>query len=156
MPTDSNRMLTVALTSDIWDHIIDRLGDYADEAEERPWLGDCHDCDKADPGKCPQHQQEAEYGAQVRVWRDQIVDQLTVQTATTADLVRRTGMPLDTSLRDVILRPYIAVRNLLMRDGILTLGDLAAVNDEDLCGIRNFGAGRYAELRAVLRKVTAS
>ncbi|QFY14479.1 hypothetical protein GBF35_25595 [Nonomuraea phyllanthi] len=149
-------MLTVTLASDVWDHIIDRLGDYADQAEERPWLGDCHDCDTANPGMCPKHQEAAGYGAQVRAWRDQIVGQLAEQTTTTADLVRRTQIPLDTSLRDVIHPPYIAVRNLLMRDDILTIGDLAASSDDDLLSIRNFGAGRLAELRTVLRKVSES
>jgi hypothetical protein len=146
-------MLTVTLTSDIWDHIIDRLGDYADQAQDRPWLGDCHDCDKADPGMCPQHQEAAEYGAQVRAWRDQIVDRLADQASTAADLARRTRLPLDTSLHDVFDAPHGAVRNALMREGILTLGDLAARSDADLLDIRQFGAARLIELRSVLRKV---
>lgn len=154
MADDPNRMLAVTLTSDIWDHLCDRLGDYADQTEERPWLGDCLDCDKADPGMCSQHQETAEYGAQVRVWRDQIVDQLVVQTATTADLIRQTRLSLDTKLDDLPLS--FAIRNLLARDGILTLGDLAPYSDDDLLGIRQFGAGRFAELRAVLRKVALS
>ncbi|MEQ4724710.1 DNA-directed RNA polymerase subunit alpha C-terminal domain-containing protein [Nonomuraea sp. B19D2] len=150
MADDPNRMLTVTLTSDVWDHLCDRLGDYADQAEERPWLGDCLDCDKADPGMCPQHQQAAEYGAQVRSWRDQIVDQLADQLATTADLVRRTGLPLDTELGHLPMS--FALRNLLGREGIFTLGDLAPYSDDALNGIRQFGPARLRELRAVLSR----
>ncbi|TDD32192.1 hypothetical protein E1286_43860 [Nonomuraea terrae] len=154
MADNPDRMLTVTLPSGIWDHIIDRLGDYADQAEERPWLGDCLHCDKAHPGMCPDHQKAAEYGGQVRAWRDQIVDQLADQTATTADLVRRTRKPLDTELGHLPLR--FLVRNALARAGIFTLGDLAAYSDADLLGIRQLGPRRYAELRAVLRKVADS
>ncbi|MEV0617649.1 DNA-directed RNA polymerase subunit alpha C-terminal domain-containing protein [Nonomuraea sp. NPDC050404] len=150
MPDDPTRMLTVTLTSDIWDHITDRLGDFADQAEERPWLGDCYDCDQANPGKCPQHQQAAEYGAQVRAWRDQIVDQIVVQTATTADLVRFSWRPVKTMIRD--LEVSTAIVNALARAGIFTLSDLARHSDDELSGVRNLGAGRFAELRAALRK----
>lgn len=155
MPTDPNQMLTVTLTSEIWDHLCDRLSDYADQAEERPWLGDCVDCDKANPGMCTQHQKAAEYGAQVRAWRDQIVEQLAYQSATTADLVRRARMPMDTELGHLPMS--FAVRNALARAGIHTLRDLAAVySDDDLRGIRQFGPARLAELRAALRKAADS
>ncbi|MFF0770907.1 DNA-directed RNA polymerase subunit alpha C-terminal domain-containing protein [Nonomuraea wenchangensis] len=156
MPIDPSRMLTVTLPSDIWDHIIDRLGDYADAAEDRPWLGNCHDCDKAAPGMCPQHQEAAKYGAQVRGWRDRIVDQLGAQTLTMADRVRRTGLPLDTDLYDVLPSPYGGVRNLVMRAGMRVLGDLAAYSDADLTGIKNFGPGRLRELHAALREAAKS
>ncbi|MEV0149760.1 MULTISPECIES: DNA-directed RNA polymerase subunit alpha C-terminal domain-containing protein [unclassified Nonomuraea] len=154
MPTNPNRTLTVTLTSDIWDHVTDLLGDFADQVEERPWLGDCLDCDKADPGMCPQHKQAAEFGTRVRGWRDQMVDQIVVQTATTADLVRYSWLPVTTKIDDLSVSGEI--RNLLARAGIFTLGDLAAYSDDELRGLRNLGAGRFAELRTMLRGMAAS
>ncbi|MFG1709152.1 DNA-directed RNA polymerase subunit alpha C-terminal domain-containing protein [Nonomuraea sp. M3C6] len=151
MPTDPNQMLTATLTSEIWDHICDRLGDYADQAEERPWLGDCFDCDTADPGMCSQHQEAAEYGAQVRAWRDQIVEQLAgPPEATLAELIERTGLPLDSDIRDVMPGLSTRAMNCLLRERIYTLGDLAARTDDNLLDIRNIGVGSLAEIKIIL------
>ncbi|PRX66183.1 RNA polymerase alpha subunit [Nonomuraea fuscirosea] len=151
MATDLNRELTVTLTHEVWDHLLDRLGDYADDAEERPWLGDCFGCDRAEPGMCPKHQEEAEYGGQVRAWRDEIVDQLAAQTTTTADLVRYSLRPVKTNVSD-LPGVSVALVNTLARAGIFTLRDLAKLSEEEVRGIRDLGAGRRAELRAALRK----
>ncbi|GAA1624346.1 hypothetical protein GCM10009733_021270 [Nonomuraea maheshkhaliensis] len=144
-----DRKLTLTRTSSTWDHILDRLGDYADQAEKRPWLNDCHDCDKVNPCTSLRPQQTAEYGGHVRAWRDQIVDQLADQTATTATLVRRTKMPLKTNLHN--LAAAIAIQTVLTQTDICTLGNLAAYSDADLLESRRFGAARYAEWRAALR-----
>lgn len=152
-PTSGNRMLTVTLPSDIWDHLIDRLGDYADQVQERPWRGDCLDCDRAEPRMCPQHSEAAEYGALVRDWRDQIVAQLGAQTSTTADLARRSRLPLGHSLRDLPIST--GAYNVLARAGIATVGDLLGLADKDLLKIRNLGPVKLAELRNALSQVTA-
>lgn len=152
MRIDPDRMMTVTLPSGIWDHICDRLGDYADDTEERPWLGDCLDCDKADPGKCPDHQAEAEYGAEVRGYRDQIVEQLgAARNATLTDLVSRTGMPDDTDVRHVLHDLRGRAANSLIRHGVHTLGDLARCTDADLLRLRNFGGGSLHALKKYLR-----
>ncbi|WP_433235291.1 DNA-directed RNA polymerase subunit alpha C-terminal domain-containing protein [Streptosporangium sp. CA-135522] len=150
MTTDPDRMMTVTLPSGIWDHLCDRLGDYADQTEERGMLGDCIACDRADPGMCPKHQREAEYGAQVRRWRDQIVDQLGAASSTLTELVTRTGLPEDTDIRHAAHDLKGRALNAMRRHGVYTLGDLARCQESDLLDLRNFGAGSLATLKTYL------
>ncbi|MEV4748978.1 DNA-directed RNA polymerase subunit alpha C-terminal domain-containing protein [Streptosporangium sp. NPDC049248] len=156
MTVDPKRLLTVTLPGEVWDHITDRLSDYADEAEERPWLGDCLPCDQAAPGMCADHQREADYGAQVRRWRDEIVNQFGAKTSTLADLVRRTRLPMDRDLREVMPAPHGLVRNALMRSGIETLGDLAQRTDTDLLELKHFGPGMLTRLKTILRELATA
>lgn len=150
MRIDPDQMLTVTLPSEIWDHLCDRLGDYADQTEERGMLGDCFNCDQADASMCPKHQREAEYGKKVRGWRDQIVAQLGAQNSTLAELVKRTGLSDDTDIRHVLHDLRSRAINALLRNGIRTLGDLASHEESDLLNLRNFGAVSLAALKTYL------
>ncbi|MDP9843344.1 hypothetical protein [Streptosporangium lutulentum] len=157
MRIDPDRMMTITLTHEIWDHICDRLGDYADQAEDQPMLGDCFDCDRARPGKCPQHQAEAEYGAEVRGYRDQIVAQLGAQNSTVANLVKWADLRMDIGLRKVLPDTHRDVRNPLMLHGdILTIGELAARSDDDLLEIKGFGKAKLARLKSFLHGLAQS
>lgn len=73
-------------------------------------------------------------------------------TRTINELVKATGLPDETSLYDLRGLTTLAF-NGLMREGIRTLGALAARSDEDLLDIRNFGVGCLGNVRTVLSQL---
>ncbi|MGV9324115.1 DNA-directed RNA polymerase subunit alpha C-terminal domain-containing protein [Streptosporangium sandarakinum] len=68
-----------------------------------------------------------------------------------ADLIDRTGLPLDTPIQDALeSMTNIRAVNCLRRESIATLGDLRRCTYDDLLDIRNVGPRSLVELRQCL------
>lgn len=147
-------LITVKLPPSVWQTVVDTLGGLAEQLEEVPGLGECRDCDQAGLDKCADHKADAEEGEQLRGVRDQIAAQLDDPgNANIPALVERTGLPLDSDIRDVLDGLSTRTMNALLRDDIRTLADLARRDDNDLLDIRWFGVVGLSELRDCLSQM---
>lgn len=70
-----------------------------------------------------------------------------------AALIARAGLAGDADLRVALPKLSRFVIHPLMRSGITMVSALAALSDEELLGVRNFGQRRLTALKTALREV---